>query len=74
MAVKSAGRPFNTDTPLGRIMWDRGIRVFEIAHATGINARILTEYLANRKTLKGAHLSLVADYLDVHPDDLGDRG
>jgi hypothetical protein len=74
MPVQSAGRPFNTETPLGRIMWDRGFRVFEVAHATGINARTLTEYLAGRKPLKGSHLSLVADFLDVHPEDLGDRG
>lgn len=71
MAVKTAGRPYNaTDTPLGRIMWDRGIRVHEIAHATKINARTLTEYLAARKPMQHGHRALLSDYLDIDPRDL----
>ena len=71
MAVKTAGRLFNaTATPLGRVMWDRGIRAYEVAHATGINARTITEYLAARKPMQNGHRALISEYLDIDPRDL----
>lgn len=73
MPVTTPGRPFNTATPLGKILYDRDIRAFQLAHATGINARTVTEYLAGRKPITRGHRALIADFLNLHPDDFDPR-
>lgn len=63
-------RPYPTHQPLGRIMAEQGWTAAELAAATGIYPRTLTEYLAGRKPFLDHHLSDIALALDVPAADL----
>lgn len=71
-AIKSnsGGRPFSRKAPLGKIMEFRGYNVTDVYIATGIQARTLTEYLADRKAITPKHRALLADLLQVNETDL----
>ena len=49
-------RPFNTTTPLGQLMWQRGYTVKGLEQATGISYRTISDYLADRKPMLSQHL------------------
>ncbi len=59
------GRPFNTTTPLGRLMLDRGYGVNTVEQATGINHRTISDYLAGRKAISGRHIATLCEEFQV---------
>ena len=59
------GRPFNQSTPLGRIMYQRGISVKQLEHATGISYRTISDYLAGRKPIIPKHIAKFSAELDL---------
>lgn len=59
------GRPFPTHTPLGKLTQARGWRVADLAGASGVNARTLTEYLAGRKEIAAHHRDALARALST---------
>lgn len=63
-------RPFNTSTPLGQILLERGLSVRELAEGTGIHSRTLSDYLANRVPILRHHLIEICDALDLEPEEL----
>jgi lambda repressor-like predicted transcriptional regulator len=70
MPYVGRGRKYPTHTPLGQIMYERGLSVKQMDTMSGVYNRTLCDYLANRWPITKAHLALLSDALDVHPDDL----
>jgi len=64
------GRPFSRDTALGQIMATQGWTVAELGTVTGIYVRTLSDYLASRRKISDAHLTSLADALEVNVEDL----
>ena len=64
------GRPFNTSSPLGKIMEQRGLSARQVAEGTGIYNRTLTEYLARRRKPTASHVRLLSRFLGVHPSTI----
>ena len=64
------GRPFNTTTPLGQLMWQRGYTVRAVEQATGISHRVLSDYLASRKPISSKHLAELTAEFNVPRDVL----
>lgn len=58
-------KPFNKTTPLGQLMWQHGYTVNSLSHATGINVRIMSDYLAGRREFTPKHLALLVTEFDV---------
>lgn len=44
------GRPFNTSTPLGKMMERKGLKVGDLAALAGLSERTITDYLNGRRT------------------------
>lgn len=63
-------KPFNTSTPLGQLMVRDGYSVNSLAHASGVNVRMLSDYLASRRTLSARHMAKFSDLFDVSRDVL----
>lgn len=63
-------RPFNTTQPLGKIMYAQRWTVAELAAATNINSRTLSDYLAGRRVIPERHLMDLATVLEVDGADL----
>jgi hypothetical protein len=63
-------RPFNTDTPLGQLMVDRGYTVKGLEAATDISYRTISDYLAGRKPIIARHMAVLTDTFDVSRDVL----
>lgn len=59
------GRPFSTDTPLGKLLEARAWRVADLAAASGVNARTLTEYLSGRLEIRAHHRDALARALST---------
>ena len=66
--TRRPGRPFNTSTPLGHLMRDRGYGVNTLSFATGINQRTFSDYLAGRRAIRARHLAILCDLFDVSRD------
>lgn len=64
------GRPFATHTPLGQHMVEQGWSVKEFAAASGVDTRIISDFLAGRRTIPDHYLEPIADALDVSVEDL----
>lgn len=64
------GRPFATHTPLGRFMAEQGWSVHEMSTVTGVNARLISDYLAARRPIRDCYLEPFADALEVSIEDL----
>lgn len=58
-------KPFNKDTPLGQLMWQRGYTVNSLSRATDINVRMLSDYLAARRDFTPRHLAVLIAEFDV---------
>lgn len=70
---KRIGRPFNTHTPLGKLMELNNLSVQDVVMATGINARVLSYYLAGHRMISQADLlKLVAFFELPHGNGLLD--
>jgi len=63
-------RSYPTFTPLGRTMFQRQLRVVDVAYSSGVNARTLTEYLAARRSWDEDHLRRVSQAMGVPAEDL----
>lgn len=66
----SMARPFNTTTPLGKLMVDAGYSAQEVSSISGVYVRTLSDYLSGRKPISDHHLNDLADALGVQPEDL----
>lgn len=66
------GRPFFTDTPLGRIIDARGLKVKDVVNGSGMNPRTMSDYLSKRRPISAPHKSAIAKYLGVSVDELED--
>jgi hypothetical protein len=64
------GRPFNTSTPLGKLMADRGYTVKGLESATDISYRTISDYLAGRVPIRSHHMAILTDTFDVSRDVL----
>lgn len=60
-------RPFNTSSPLGKLMVQREISVDSLARMSAVNQRHLSDYLARRKYPSATHLKLISDALGIDP-------
>lgn len=61
-------RQYPIHTPLGRIMRLRGLKVRDVDGMEGCpNYRLLSDYLAGRKPVRGDHRVALARALDVDP-------
>ena len=59
-------KPFNTSTPLGRIMAIKGVMVRDVEGIPGCpNARVMSDYLAGRKPIAPHHRGALARGLGV---------
>ena len=63
-------RRYPTHTPLGALMQSCGLKVNEVAYATGISHRTISDYLAARTPMLNHHLTLLADLFEVPPGTL----
>lgn len=70
---RRVGRPYNTTTPLGRILADKAMYVAELDRLSGVNQRTITEFLARRKPMHQHHVDAIARVLDVDPGELWDQ-
>ncbi len=63
------GRPYPYDTPLGRIMWLKGLTVRQVSGFGGTcpHHRTLCEYLAGRVELLPHHRAALGRALGVDP-------
>lgn len=59
------GRPFYTDTPLGKLTSDRGLKVVEVVTGTGINPRTMSDYMSARKKITPANVAKLAAFFGV---------
>lgn len=59
------GRPFYTDTPLGKLTSDRGLKVVEVVTGTGINPRTMSDYMSARKKITPANVAKLARFFEV---------
>ena len=58
-------KPFNKTTPLGQLMWQHGYTVNSLSRHTGINVRILSDYLAARRDFTPKHLAILVAEFDT---------
>lgn len=66
----TAGRPYNSSSPLGRMIKDAGLRVKDVSWGTGIYDRTLSDYLAERKEISDGHLVTLCDFFDCEPEEI----
>ena len=59
------GRPYPTDTNLGKVMDHLRISKRDVSARSGVNERTLTEYLAGRESIRVHHKRALAEALDV---------
>lgn len=63
-------RGFNRSTPLGALMHENDWSVREMSASTGVNERMMSDYLAGRRPISSKHLVLFAAALGCLPSDL----
>lgn len=68
--AKARGVRTNTDTPLGKMIVDRGFLVVEVTRATGIYPRTMTDYIAQRKRPHVEHLIKLCEFLECDPEEI----
>ncbi len=61
------GRPFFTDTVLGQMISDRGLKVVEVSVGAGVNPRSLSYYMSRKKKISPANVARLAAFFDVDP-------
>ena len=59
------GRPFFTDTAVGRLANERGLKTTEISIGAGINARTLSDYMSNRRRVTPTNAEKLARFFRV---------
>lgn len=64
------GRKFRTTTKLGKKMEERGVKLYEVAGSCGFSERLLTDYLAGRKTPSTDKVRRMAGYLGCNVKDI----
>lgn len=58
-------RAKRTHTPLGAVIYGRGLRVGDVAADAGVHDRYLSEYLSGRCAIRPVHLRRLAECLGV---------
>lgn len=64
--MRGRGRPFNTSTPLGQLMLQRGYTVKRLETELGIGHRVMSDYLAGRQRISAKHLALLSAEFQVN--------
>lgn len=65
------GRPFNTTTNLGKIMAEKGTRVYIVAGQCNVSVRQMTTYLNDQSCIiQPHHLAYLSRYLGCDPEFL----
>jgi hypothetical protein len=59
------GRPFYTDTPLGKLTSERGLKVVEVSTGAGINPRSLSDYMSARRKMPAPVIAKLAAFFGV---------
>lgn len=67
--LRKVGRPYYTHTPLGQVMAERGLHVWQVGHGTRINTRTMTEYLAGRKQIPPRDVGRLSAFFDLAPEE-----
>lgn len=62
---KRLGRPFNTFTPLGKLMLKHELSVHQTAMATAINPRILSYYLSAQRMISQTDLLKLVEFFEL---------
>lgn len=66
------GRPFFVDTPLGKIIDERGLKVKDVVNGAGMNPRTMSDILSKRKMISANDKRALARFLGVRVDELED--
>lgn len=66
------GRPFFTDTPLGKILDARGLKVKDVVNGAGMNPRTMSDYMSNRRPISAPHALALAKFLGISVTELED--
>jgi hypothetical protein len=70
--VREVPRPFSTVTVLGRVMSRRHLSVQQVSVSTGINARMLSDFLAARRRPLAWQVARLSALLEMDAEDLFD--
>lgn len=70
MAGIGKGRYVSRNTRLGRMIYDRNMRAYQVAGKSGVYARLLTEYTNGRRVILPEHAIALAKVLDCKPEDI----
>lgn len=68
--LRSNGVRIKGDTPLARVIEQRGFLAIEVSRITGINPRQLSELTSGRRTPHTAQAIALCKCLDVEPGDI----
>jgi transcriptional regulator with XRE-family HTH domain len=64
------GRRVNLDTKIGRLMFGRNLRAYELCGACNFSPRVLTEYLSQRQPISEKNLKSLCEFFNVPPEDI----
>ncbi len=70
MADTDKGRIPNQKSKLGRLIYSRGLRVYDVCAATRIGYAQITRYTNLRQPIAPDHLRRMSLFFDVEPEDL----
>ena len=65
-----SGRKVNNHSKFGRLINERGLRLYDVCHGTRIGYARLGEYINLRRPWSSKDLRIVAEFFDVEPEDL----
>jgi hypothetical protein len=61
------GRPFYADTPIGKLMVERGYKAYEVAIGAGLNPRTLSYYMSREKRITPINIAKLAEFFQCSP-------
>jgi transcriptional regulator with XRE-family HTH domain len=64
------GRRVNTRSKLGALIFQRGLRVYDVCAATRIGYSSINHYNNLRRPIPANHLLKLSQYFDVEPEEL----
>jgi Cro/C1-type HTH DNA-binding domain len=64
------GRRVNTQSKLGALIYQKGVRVYDVCAATRIGYSSINHYNNLRRPIPPHHLLRLSEYFDVEPEDL----
>lgn len=64
------GRRVNTKSKLGALIFQKGVRVYDVCAATRIGYSSINHYNNLRRPIPPQHLLRLSEYFGVEPEDL----